>query len=112
MGQYAGYLANSFKESKYCNLAGLITGTPSKSKDWGNKYNVLAENIYSYQNFDEIVNNKNIDLVYVCLPNSMHKEYVIRAAKAKIHIIVEKPMANSVKDCEVIVCIMSLLIWN
>lgn len=36
LGRYAGYLANSFKESKYCNLAGLITGTPSKAKDWGN----------------------------------------------------------------------------
>jgi len=98
LGRYAEYLADSFKDSKYCRLAGLITGTPSKAKDWGKKYNVDPENIYNYQNFDEMVHNKAIYLVYVVLPNSMHKEYVIRAAKAKKHIIVEKPMALSVKD--------------
>ena len=100
LGRYAEYLADSFKDSKYCHLAGLVTGTPSKAKEWGKKYNVPSENIYNYQNFDEIINNKNIDLVYVVLPNSMHKEYVIRAAKAKKHVIVEKPMALSVKDCQ------------
>jgi predicted dehydrogenase len=100
LGRYAEYLTDSFKDSKHCHLAGLITGTPSKAKEWGKKYNIPSENIYNYQNFDEIVNNKNIDLVYVVLPNSMHKEYVIRAAKAKKHVIVEKPMALSVKDCQ------------
>jgi len=38
-------------------------------------------------------------LVYVVLPNSMHKEYTIRAAKAGKHVIVEKPMAFTAKDC-------------
>ena len=55
--------------------------------------------IYNYQNFDSIVNNKDIDLVYVVLPNSMHKEYTIRAAEAGKHVIVEKPMALTEKDC-------------
>ncbi|MES2516921.1 MAG: Gfo/Idh/MocA family oxidoreductase [Bacteroidota bacterium] len=100
LGRYAGYLADSFVDSKHCNLAGLVTGTPQKAQDWGKKYNVPAENIYNYQNFDEIIKNKNIDLVYIVLPNSMHKEYVIRAAKAGKHVIVEKPMALTVKDCQ------------
>ena len=39
-------------------------------------------------------------MVYVVLPNSMHKEYTIRAAKAKKHVIVEKPMAFTVQDCQ------------
>ena len=99
LGRYAGYLADSFKDTQYCHLAGIVTGTPSKAEDWSKRYDIPAENIYNYQNFDKIISNKSIDLVYVVLPNSMHKDFVIRAAKAGKHIIVEKPMANSVKDC-------------
>lgn len=100
LGRYADYVAYGLESSKYCRIAGLISGTPSKAQEWAKKYDVPKENVYNYQNFDEIINNKDIDLVYVLLPNAMHKEYVIRAAKAKKHIIVEKPMALNAKDCE------------
>ncbi len=100
LGRYAGYLAEGLQESKYCKLAGIVTGTPSKAVVWKKQYNIPDGNIYNYQNFDELVHNKNIDLVYVVLPNAMHKEYAIRAAKAGKHVIVEKPMAVTVSDCE------------
>jgi predicted dehydrogenase len=99
LGRYAGYLADGIVESKYCKVAGLITGTKSKEKTWGEKYNVPQKNIYNYSNFDEIVNNKDIDVVYIVLPNSMHKEFTIRAARAGKHVFVEKPMANNAADC-------------
>ncbi len=99
LGRYAGYLAEGLQETQYCRLAGLVTGTPSKEETWGKKYNISEKNIYNYQNFDEIINNKDIDIVYVVLPNSMHKEFTIRAAKAGKHVFIEKPMANSAKDC-------------
>ncbi|HXS78496.1 MAG TPA: Gfo/Idh/MocA family oxidoreductase, partial [Terracidiphilus sp.] len=50
--------------------------------------------------FDEIAHNPSVDAVYVALPNSMHAEYTIRAAKADKHVLCEKPMATSVEDCE------------
>ena len=56
--------------------------------------------IYNYENFDEIAHNPAVDAVYVALPNSMHAEYTIRAAKAGKHVLCEKPMATSVADCE------------
>ncbi len=99
LGRYAGYLAIGLETSKYCRLAGIVTGTPTKAEDWGKKYNIPKKNIYNYQDFDLIANNKDIDLVYVVLPNSMHKEFTIRAAKAGKHVIVEKPMAITVNDC-------------
>ncbi|HQK39192.1 MAG TPA: gfo/Idh/MocA family oxidoreductase, partial [Flavobacterium alvei] len=68
LGRYAGYLAEGLEISKYCRLAGVVTGTPSKALDWGKKYNIPEKNIYNYQNFDEIIHNKDIDLVYVVLP--------------------------------------------
>ncbi len=54
---------------------------------------------YNYQNFDEIGNNKDIDVVYVVLPNAMHKEYTIRTAKAGKHVICEKPMCINAAEC-------------
>lgn len=100
LGNYAEMLANGIEKSDYCTLAGIVTGTPSKAEKWKTKYNIPEKSIYNYQNFDEIIHNKNIDLVYVVVPNGLHKEFVIRAAKAGKHVITEKPMAVSVKDCE------------
>ncbi len=99
LGRYAGYLAEGLQESQYCKLAGIITGTPAKAEEWKKKYAIPEGNIYNYKNFDEISHNKNIDLVYVVLPNAMHKEFTIRAAKAGKHVIVEKPMAITPQDC-------------
>ena len=103
LGRYAGYLATGIENSQFCNLAGIITGTPEKAEKWKRQYNIPQKNIYNYQNFDEIKNNKDIDLVYVVLPNAMHKEYTIRAAKAGKHVIVEKPMAVSAKECQAMI---------
>lgn len=100
LGRYAGYLAEGLQETKYCRLAGIVTGTPAKAVDWKKRYNIPDANVYNYQNFDGIKNNKDIDVVYVVLPNAMHKEYAIRTAQAGKHVIVEKPMAITVADCE------------
>ncbi len=100
LGRYAGYLAEGLESSEYCRLSGIITGTPTKAEKWKKQYDIPDNNIYNYQNFDQIIHNSDIDVVYVVLPNAMHKEYTIRAAKAGKHVICEKPMATSVKDCE------------
>ena len=100
LGRYAGYLAEGLQETQYCKLAGIVTGTPSKAVEWKKKYTIPDKNIYNYKNFDEIINNKDIDLVYVVLPNAMHKEFAIKAAKAGKHVIVEKPMAITESDCK------------
>ena len=59
-----------------------------------------SNSIYNYENFDEILHNPAIDAVYVALPNSMHAEYTIRAAKAGKHVLCEKPMATTSPSAE------------
>jgi predicted dehydrogenase len=101
LGGYAsGQLAPALQETDHCYLAGIVTGTPEKAQKWQAQYNIPEQNIYNYENFDQIKDNPDIDIVYVVLPNSMHKEYVIRAAQAGKHVITEKPMATSVADCD------------
>jgi predicted dehydrogenase len=92
-----------FEKTKLCKLTGLVSGHPDKAKEWAKKYGVPERNIYDYQNFDQIKNNPEIDVVYVVLPNSMHAEYTIRAAKAGKHVLCEKPMAISVKECDAMI---------
>ena len=100
LGNYAGgQLAPALLQTKNCYLAGLVTGTPEKAKSWSAKYNIPQKNIYNYENFDSIAQNPDIDIVYVVLPVSMHKEFTIRAAKAGKHVICEKPMALNAADC-------------
>ncbi|MBT9392581.1 Gfo/Idh/MocA family oxidoreductase [Hymenobacter sp. NST-14] len=99
LGRYANILAKGLAESEYCTLAGIVTGTPAKAAAWKAKYNLPDKNIYTYENFDQIARNKSIDLVYVVLPNGLHKEYTLRAARAGKHVIVEKPMAFTMADC-------------
>lgn len=103
LGVYAQILADGIAESKYCRLAGIITGTPSKAELWKKRYNIPDSNIYNYDNFDQLAGNQDIDLVYVVLPNSMHKEFTLRAAKAGKHVITEKPMATNAADCEAMI---------
>jgi glucose-fructose oxidoreductase len=101
LGYYStDLLAPALQQTKNCYLAGIVTGTPAKAETWKKKYNIPDKNIYNYQNFDEIANNKDIDVVYVVLPPSMHKEYVVRAANAGKHAWCEKPMAMTAKECQ------------
>ncbi len=83
-----------------CHLAGLVSGGMGKLEEWGQKYSVPREGWYTYDTFDRIADNPDIDIVYIALPNAMHAEYAIRAAKAGKHVFVEKPMATSVAECD------------
>ncbi len=104
LGYYStDLLAPALQQTTNCYLAGIVTGTPSKAEAWKKKYNIADKNIYNYGTFDQIANNVDIDVVYVVLPPSMHKEYVIRAAKAGKHVWCEKPMAITVDECQAMI---------
>lgn len=98
-GYSTGQLAPALQQTNNCYLAGIVTGTPAKADSWSKRYNIPEQNIYNYENFDKIKENKSIDIVYVVLPVSMHKAFTIRAAKAGKHVICEKPMALAAADC-------------
>jgi glucose-fructose oxidoreductase len=104
LGYYSSdLLAPALQQTKNCYLAGIVTGTPAKAEEWKKKYNIPDNNIYNYQNFDKIADNADIDVVYVVLPPSMHKEYVVRAANAGKHVWCEKPMAMTVQECQAMI---------
>lgn len=101
LGYYStDLLAPALQQTKNCYLAGIVTGTPAKAEAWKKEHNLPDNNIYNYDNFDDIANNPDIDVVYVVLPPSMHKEFTIRAANAGKHVWCEKPMAMTETECQ------------
>lgn len=101
LGYYStDLLAPALQLTQHCELRGIVTGSPEKIPVWKEKYGIADKNIYNYENFDQIANNSDIDVVYVVLPPSLHAEYTIRAAKAGKHVWCEKPMAPTVAACQ------------
>lgn len=100
LGSYATRVAEAMKTCQKAKLVGAVSGTPAKLDKWMKDYGIPKENCYNYSDFDKIINNPNIDLVYLTLPNSMHHGFTLRAAKAGKHVLSEKPMAVSVKEAE------------
>jgi predicted dehydrogenase len=101
LGEYSKtQLAPALAQTKFCKLAGIVTDDISKTTEWKTRYKIPDNNIYSYEDFDRITSNNDIDIVFITVPNALHKEYVIRAAKAGKHVICEKPMAITVEECD------------
>ena len=53
-----------------------------------------------YASIEELCSSPNVDAVYIATPNSLHAEHAITAARHKKHIIVEKPMAMTLAECD------------
>lgn len=101
LGSYAtNQIMPRFAKCEHSRLAAIVSGSPDKAREIAGRYGLPERGIYDYRNFDSIKNNPDVDIVYVILPNSMHHEFTIRAARAGKHVVTEKPMAVSVPECE------------
>jgi len=101
LGLYSrGQLGPGLRKTRLCRLAGVVTGSHAKGLKWSREYGFPEGNIWNYDTIHEMAGNPDIDIVYVVTPNGLHAEHAIRAAGAGKHVICEKPMANSVADCD------------
>ncbi len=99
LGRIANHFLEGAKNSGRSRITALVSGHRDKAERIAAQYGVPHESIYSYDDFDRIATNPSIDAVYVALPNSMHAEYTMRAAKAGKHVLCEKPMAINSAEC-------------
>ncbi|WP_242123808.1 Gfo/Idh/MocA family oxidoreductase [Sphingobium sp. Sx8-8] len=104
LGSYATrQIMPNFAGCDHARLVALVSGTPAKLEQYGAQYGIPPTHRYSYADFDGIRDNPDIDAVYIVLPNSLHAEYSIRAARAGKHVMCEKPMAVSVAECSAMI---------
>jgi predicted dehydrogenase len=85
----------AFNKVKHSNLLMVMRRNLDKAKDYAQRHSVP----HYTNNADDILNNPEINAIYIATPPSTHAEYTIKAAKAKKHVYVEKPMATRHSDC-------------
>jgi len=90
----------AFSKCEKSKVVALVSGHRDKAEKLALRYDVDAKNIYSYQNYDSIKNNPEVDIIYIVLPNGMHAEYTVRGFQAGKHVLTEKPMANTPAECQ------------
>jgi glucose-fructose oxidoreductase len=104
LGSYShGQLAPALRLTQHCQLTGVVTGSREKGVRWAKDFGFPEKNIYNYDTMARIADNPDIDIIYVVTPNALHPQHVIAAAWARKHVICEKPMANSVADCNAMI---------
>ncbi len=104
LGNYSTHqLAPALRHTEYCRLTGVVTGDRAKGKRWAREHGFSEKNIFSYDTMAQLAGNPDIDIVYVVTPNGLHARHSIAAAKAGKHVICEKPMANTVAECDAII---------
>ncbi len=104
LGNYStNLLAPALQDTQFCELRGIITGSPEKVPEWQRKYKIKDANVYSYDDMDTITDNDDIDIIYVVTPTGTHKSFSVQAANAGKHVWCEKPMAMDEKECQAII---------
>ena len=93
-----GAVLPGFKEADGCELRAIFSEDDTKLRALKRKYGVEAA--LGYDQYDDYLRSGEVDAVYVALPNDKHADYVIRAARAGVHVLCEKPLATSSKDAE------------
>ena len=97
-----GWIAQTFlpgvEHTGNSTVTALVTGHEHKAEKLGEKYGINAH--YSYEELDELLASGTIDAAYLALPNFDHVEYAVKILEAGVHLLLEKPMAVSVQQCE------------
>lgn len=86
--------ANATENSQ---LVAIFSGDPDKREELLKTYHVPT---YSYENYDSILSSGDIDAVYIATPNTRHREHTVAAARHGVHVLCEKPLADSVEAAE------------
>jgi predicted dehydrogenase len=98
-----GYALNQImpriKLCRRTELKAVISGTPEKAMRVAGEYGLPESKVYSYQSWEAIANDEDIEVVYVITPPGTHAEFTIKALEAGKHVCCEKPMASSSQEC-------------
>jgi len=83
----------AIKQLPGANLSGAYDIAPDRAA-------ALAADATAYTSLQELIDAPEIDTVIICTPPDTHEEISLAALKAGKHVIVEKPMANSLAACQ------------
>lgn len=104
LGDFAvNHMIPAMDRAQHSRLAGLVSGNADKAAAVARALGIESRHVYSYESFDEIADDEAIQVVYIVTPNGLHRDLAVRALDAGKHVLCEKPMANSVAECEAMI---------
>jgi predicted dehydrogenase len=86
----------AFQKADGSSLVAVMRRDADRAADYARRHNVPRW----YSDADALIADNEVDAIYVATPPSTHKEFVLKAAAAGKPVLVEKPMALSVAECE------------
>lgn len=97
-GKVAHLHAKAVLQTPDTQLVAVYGRTYRKAEDFAKHYGVQA-----YSNVQEMVTQQNVDLCLVCTTHPAHREPTVAALDAGSHVLVEKPLASSLEDCDAMI---------
>jgi predicted dehydrogenase len=88
----------AFNKVNNSRLAAVMRRNPVLAEDYARRHNVPK----FYTSADDLINDSEVNAVYIATPPESHKDYAIRAMKAGKPVYIEKPMALNYEECETI----------
>ena len=83
-------------QSGNSRVAAIVSGDLAKGTQLAEFHGV--DSVIGYEGYDALLASPSIDAVYIALPNHMHADYAVRAARAGKHVLVEKPLAATEQE--------------
>ena len=90
--------AEALKNIPEIEFVGVQGRTLSKAVAFGANYNLRG-----YDRLDEMIEKEKIDVVIICTPHPEHRSAAVQAMEAGVHVLVEKPLASSLADCDAMI---------
>ena len=93
----------AFGACKKARLAALVSGTSDKAGLTAHAYGLPPDAVLDYAGFERLAERKDVQAVYIVLPNAMHRDFTVRAAGIGLHVLCEKPMAADADEGEAMI---------
>jgi len=97
-GKVAHLHAKAILNIRNARLAGVWSRTPKSARNFASQYKTKA-----YLSISQMVIENEVDLVIICTPHPFHRQPAVEAAEAGANVLVEKPLASDLQDCDAII---------
>ena len=88
--------AEGMKQAENCELYAIAGRSMEKAQQFKEKYGFAK----AYGSYQELIDDPEVEAIYIPLPNTLHYEWTIKALKAKKHVLCEKPLAPTAKEAQ------------
>ena len=100
LGKMANAFAHSISECNNAKLLSCASNTQKKLIDFSKNFKISKE--LSFNNYDELIANKNVDAVYISTLNNTHFEIILKCIKNKKNVLCEKPMTLNYEEAKIV----------